>query len=148
MNNPRNIKFIVVHCTATPTTTTLESIKRFWKEQRGWGDTPGYHYFIKRDGTIIQLLDEKKNSYGVYKHNSECISLAYVGGIDKDGKPTDNRSDAQKHAMFDIIVRLTEKYPNAQVLGHRDFEGVKKACPCFDVKDWLKNYEPDFNSAA
>ncbi|MBN8696335.1 MAG: N-acetylmuramoyl-L-alanine amidase [Bacteroidetes bacterium] len=146
--NLRNIKYIVVHCTATPTTTTLESIKRYWKEQRGWGDTPGYHYFIKRDGTIVQLLDEKKNSYGVYKHNSECISIAYVGGIDKDGKPVDNRSDAQKHAMFDIIVRLTEKYPKAEVLGHRDFPGVKKACPCFDVKEWLKNYEPDFNSAA
>ena len=146
--NLRNIKYIVVHCTATPTTTTLESIKRYWKEQRGWGDTPGYHYFIKRDGTIVQLLDEKKNSYGVYKHNSECISIAYVGGIDKDGKPVDNRSDAQKHAMFDIIVRLTEKYPKAEVLGHRDFLGVKKACPCFDVKEWLKNYEPDFNSAA
>lgn len=146
--NLRNIKYIVVHCTATPTTTTLESIKRYWKEQRGWGDTPGYHYFIKRDGTIVQLLDEKKNSYGVYKHNSECISIAYVGGIDKDGKPVDNRSDAQKHAMFDIIVRLTEKYPKAEVLGHRDFPGVKKACPCFDVKEWLENYEPDFNSAA
>ena len=146
--NLRNIKYIVVHCTATPTTTTLESIKRYWKEKRGWGDTPGYHYFIKRDGTIVQLLDEKKNSYGVYKHNSECISIAYVGGIDKDGKPVDNRSDAQKHAMFDIIVRLTEKYPKAEVLGHRDFSGVKKACPCFDVKEWLKNYEPDFNSEA
>ncbi|MBL7890757.1 MAG: N-acetylmuramoyl-L-alanine amidase [Bacteroidia bacterium] len=146
--NQRNIKYIVVHCTATPTTTTLESIKRYWKEQRGWGDTPGYHYFIKRDGTIVQLFDEKKNSYGVYKHNSECISIAYVGGIDKDGKPVDNRSDAQKHAMFNIIVRLTEKYPKAEVLGHRDFPGVKKACPCFDVKEWLKNYEPDFNSAA
>lgn len=146
--NLRNIKYIVVHCTATPTTTTLESIKRYWKEQRGWGDTPGYHYIIKRDGTIVQLLDEKKNSYGVYKHNSECISIAYVGGIDKEGKPVDNRSDTQKHAMFDIIVRLTEKYPKAEVLGHRDFPGVKKACPCFDVKEWLKNYEPDFNSAA
>lgn len=147
MNNQRNIKFIVVHCTATPANTTLESIKRFWKEQRGWGDTPGYHYFIKRDGTIVQLLDEKKNSYGVYQHNSECISIAYLGGIDKDGKPIDNRSDAQKHAMFDKIVELTERYPKAEVLGHRDFAGVKKACPCFDVKDWLKNYEPDFNNA-
>lgn len=143
MNNPRSIKYIVVHCTATPTNTTLESIKRFWKENRGWGDTPGYHYFIQRDGTIVQLLDEKKNSYGVYKHNSECISIAYLGGIDKEGKPLDNRSDAQKHAMFDKIVELTERYPKAEVLGHRDFAGVKKACPCFDVKTWLKNYEPD-----
>jgi N-acetylmuramoyl-L-alanine amidase len=147
MNNPRNIKYIVVHCTATPTTTTLESIKNYWKEQRGW-DTPGYHYLIKRDGSVVRLLDEKKNSNGVYKHNSECINVAYIGGIDKDGKPQDNRSDAQKHSMFDKIVELTERYPKAEVLGHRDFAGVKKACPSFDVKEWLRNYVPDLNNPA
>lgn len=148
MNNPRNIKYIVVHCTATTTNTTLESIKRYWKEQRGWGDTPGYHYFIQRDGTVVQLLDEKKNSNGVYLHNSACINIAYLGGIDKEGKPIDNRSDSQKHAMFDLIVSLTEKYPSAEVLGHRDFPNVHKACPCFDVKDWLKSYEPNLGNAA
>ena len=45
--------------------------------------------------------------------------------------------------MFDIIVALTERYPKAQVLGHRDFPGVAKACPSFDVKTWLANYTPD-----
>jgi N-acetylmuramoyl-L-alanine amidase len=148
MNNPRNIKYIVLHCTATPTNTTIESIKRFWKEQRGWGDTPGYHYLIQRDGTVVQLLDEAKNSNGVYQHNSACINIAYLGGIDKEGKPTDNRSDSQKHAMFDLIVSLTEKYEGAEVLGHRDFPNVHKACPCFDVKDWLKHYEPDLGNVA
>jgi len=143
MKNPRNIRYLVVHCTATPVNTTLDSIKKFWKEQRGWGDTPGYHYFIQRDGTIIQLLDESKNSYGVFHHNSECISIAYLGGIDKEGKPVDNRSELQKEAMFDKIVELTERYPQAEVLGHRDFPDVHKACPCFDVREWLKNYEPD-----
>jgi N-acetylmuramoyl-L-alanine amidase len=148
MNNPRNIKYIVVHCTATPTTTTLESIKRYWKEKRGWKDTPGYHYFIQRDGTVIKLLDEKKNSNGVYQHNSNCINIAYLGGIDKAGKPIDNRSDAQKHAMFDLIVSLTEKHKGAEPCGHCDFPNVAKACPCFDVKEWLKNYEPDLGKAA
>ena len=148
MKNLRNIKYIVVHCTATPPTTTVESIKRFWKEQRGWGDTPGYHYLIQRQGTLIQLLDESKNSNGVYLHNSNCINIAYIGGVDKDGKPQDNRSDAQKHSMFDLIVSLTEKYPHAEVLGHRDFPDVHKACPCFDVKTWLKEYEPDLGNAA
>ena len=148
MKNLRNIKYIVVHCTATPTTTTIESIKHYWKEQRGWGDTPGYHYLIMRNGTVVQLLDESKNSNGVHAHNSNCINMAYIGGIDKDGKPQDNRSDAQKHAMFDLIVSLTEKYPQAEVLGHRDFPDVKKACPSFDVKKWMSEYEPDLGNAA
>ena len=148
MKNLRNIKYIVVHCTATPPNTTIESMKRFWKEKRGWGDTPGYHYVIERSGNVVQLLDESKNSNGVYMHNSSCINMSYIGGIDKDGKPQDNRTDAQKHAMFDLIVSLTEKYPGAEVLGHRDFPDVHKACPSFDVKKWLSDYEPDLGHAA
>ncbi len=135
------------HCTATPPTTTVESIKNYWK-QKWKSDVPGYHYIILRNGTVIQLLDENKNSYGVYGHNSVCINLAYIGGIDKDGKPVDNRTPAQERAMFDLIVRLTEKYKGAEVKGHCDFEGVKKACPCFDMKTWLANYTPDLDHAA
>ena len=55
MKNFRNIKYIVVHCTATPTTTTVESIKRYWKEQRGWGDTPGYHYLKAKTAMAYML---------------------------------------------------------------------------------------------
>ena len=143
MSLKRKIKYIVIHCTATPPNTSIDSIKRFWKEQRGWGDTPGYHYIIKRNGEVEKLLDENKNSNGVYAHNSECINVAYTGGIDKDGKATDNRSAAQNNTLFDLIVSLTEKYKGAKPLGHRDFPNVHKACPSFDVKTWLQNYVPD-----
>jgi len=27
-------------------------------------------------------------------------------------------------------------YPKAKILGHRDLPGVRKACPCFDVRKW------------
>jgi N-acetylmuramoyl-L-alanine amidase len=141
----RNIKYIVVHCTATQPNATLEAIRRYWKEGRGWGDTPGYHYVIQRDGEITQLLDEEKQSNGVYGHNAESLNISYIGGIDKDGKPEDNRSARQRHAMFNKLVELSEKYPVAQILGHRDFPGVAKACPSFDVRQWLKTYEPDLD---
>ena len=143
--NKRNIKFIVVHCTATPSNTTIDSIKHYWKDVRKWGDTAGYHYIIEADGEVTQLLAEEKNSNGVYAHNSECINMAYIGGVDKEGKPKDTRTNAQKHAMFDLIVELTEKYTGAKVLGHRDFPNVAKACPSFDVRTWLENYTPDLD---
>lgn len=148
MKIKRIIRYIVIHCTATPPETTVESIKRYWKEQRGWGDTPGYHRIIKKSGEVVELLNYSENSNGVYAHNSECINIAYIGGIDHEGKPKDTRTRAQEDAMFDLIVSLTEKYPDAKVVGHRDFPGVKKACPCFDVKEWLQNYTPDLESAA
>jgi N-acetylmuramoyl-L-alanine amidase len=144
----RNIKFIVIHCTATQPATKLDNIQKYWKEIRGWGDVPGYHYVIKTNGDIVKLLDENKNSNGVYLHNSECINMSYIGGIDQHGNPKDTRTRAQETAMFNKIVELTEKYPMAKVVGHRDFPGVKKACPCFDVKTWLANYTPDLDMAA
>lgn len=144
----RNIQHIVIHCTATQPNTTIESIKKYWKEVRGWGDIPGYHYVIKSNGELVKLLDESKNSNGVYLHNSTCLNIAYIGGIDKEGKPKDTRTRAQEDTMFNLIVALTERYPQAQVLGHRDFPGVAKACPSFDVTTWLANYTPDLNIAA
>jgi N-acetylmuramoyl-L-alanine amidase len=144
--NKRNIKYIVIHCTATPSNTTIESIKRYWKDVRKWGDTSGYHYIIAADGEVTQLVADNKNSNGVYAHNSECINIAYIGGIDKTGNPKDTRTKSQQHAMFDLIVKLTETYKGANVLGHRDFPNVAKACPCFDVKSWLANYTPDIES--
>src|SRR4051812_32777602 len=126
MNKPRKVKYIVIHCTATQPNATVESIKKYWREVKGWKDVPGYHYLIKPNGETVKLLDENKNSYGVYAHNSECISISYIGGVDKVGKPKDTRTKAQEHAMFDKIVELTERYPGAEVRGHRDFKEVKK----------------------
>jgi N-acetylmuramoyl-L-alanine amidase len=139
----RNIKYIVVHCTATQPEATIEALENYWKNVKGWGDTPGYHYLIQRDGEIKSLLDEDKVSYGVYGHNPYCVHLAYIGGIDKDGNPSDNRTFRQKETMFDLIVKLSVKYPKAEILGHRDFPNVAKACPSFDVKSWITGYNPN-----
>jgi N-acetylmuramoyl-L-alanine amidase len=141
----RQVKYIVIHCTATQPETTIESIQRYWKEVKGWKDVPGYHYIVKTSGEVIKLLDESKNSYGVYAHNNECISISYIGGIDKAGKPKDTRTRKQETAMFNKIVELSNRYPNAKIVGHKDFPEVKKACPSFDVKTWLANYKPDLN---
>jgi N-acetylmuramoyl-L-alanine amidase len=144
----RNIKKIVVHCTATPITATLESIKNYWKTVRKWGDTPGYHYLIKRDGEVENLLSEDKVSYGAYGHNMESIHIAYIGGIDAAGNPADNRTISQLDSMYYLIAGLLLKYPKSEPCGHRDFPNVKKACPCFDVKSWFANYIPSLKDRA
>ena len=143
----RTIKFIVVHCTATPPDTSIESIKSYWKEQLGWKN-PGYHYIIKRNGDIICLLSENLASNGVKGYNKNAVHISYIGGVDTKGNPIDNRTPSQIHAMFNKLVELGEKYPSATILGHRDFPGVAKQCPSFDVKKWLSDYTPDMSIAA
>lgn len=155
----RIIKYLVVHCTATPPDTTIESIQAYWKTELHWKN-PGYHYVIKRNGEIVKLNDENNISNGVAGNNKHAIHISCIGGIDKDGKPIDNRTPSQIHALFNKLVALSEKYPAATILGHRDFSPDKnnngiidyyewiKSCPAYDVKEWLKNYTPDISIAA
>lgn len=129
----RTIKYITIHCSATPQTTTVESIKHYWKTQLKW-KMPGYHFIIKADGEVIQLLDIKEVSNGVKGYNSETINVCYIGGIDRQGKPMDNRTIQQKQSLVTLLRRLKKQFPTAIIQGHRDFPNVKKACPSFDAK--------------
>lgn len=133
----REISWIVIHCTATPQTTTIESIKNYWKNNLGWKN-PGYHIIVKPDGSAVELLPIDKVSNGVKGFNSVSINISYIGGVDAKNKPLDNRTDAQKATLLTLVKRYKEMFPNAIVQGHRDFPNVKKACPSFDVKEWLK----------
>lgn len=128
----REIRHIVIHCTATPQTATVENIQRYWKETLGWR-SPGYHRIIDSDGTIhkLEVFDNPTN--GVKDHNRHSIHISYIGGIDAKGKSVDNRTPQQKAAIIDCIyegIGYAGRKPF--ILGHRDFDGVKKDCPCFD----------------
>lgn len=145
----RNIKYIAVHCTASHQSMTIEGLKQEFK-RKGWVN-PGYHYVVSPDGKITQLLDEDKVSNGVKGYNSETINVAYIGGIDINGKPIDNRTEEQKQSLRSLLKLLHVKYPTAVIQGHRDFspdlnkDGKitsnewMKACPCFNAKEEYAN---------
>jgi len=133
----RDIKYIVLHCTATLQTASVESIQKYWKEVMKWKD-PGYHFIIKPNGAIQNIHPIEKPSNGVKGFNQNSIHLSYIGGVDRDGKPWDNRTDAQKKAMHELVKNLHGQFPKAEIKGHRDFPDVQKACPSFEVSQWIK----------
>lgn len=139
----REIKRIFVHCTAGSQKQTVTDLLAEFK-RKGWRN-PGYHVVITPDGKCHQLLDYEKVSNGVKNYNSTAINVAYVGGIDSNGKSVDNRTAEQKKSLIDLLKILRKRYPNAQILGHRDispdtnkngkvdtWERIKD-CPCFDA---------------
>lgn len=128
----RRIDYIVLHCTATAQSATVEAIQKYWKEHLGW-KSPGYHWIIKPNGALVNLLPIEKPSNGVAGYNSNSIHISYIGG-----EKFDDRTEAQRKAMYELVKMLKGKFPKAEVKGHRDFPNVKKACPNFEVKDWLK----------
>jgi len=129
----REIKYIVIHCTATPQRATIQSIRNYWKFTLGWR-SPGYHYIVLPSGIIEQLATHNEICNGVKGYNSSSIHISYIGGVDNKNRPLDNRTDLQKVAILSKLKHLKWMYPGAQILGHRDFPGVKKACPSFDAK--------------
>lgn len=143
----RDIQRIFIHCTAGSQKQTLKDLLNEFKA-KGWNN-PGYHYVVFPNGKVEQLLGEDKVSNGVQGYNSTSINIAYVGGIDTNGRATDNRTDAQKVALAELLQTLKTRYPNAHIMGHRDIWGKnpakwKKQCPCFDAEEeyaYLDNVE-------
>lgn len=133
----RDIKYIVLHCTATSQQASISSIENYWKNTLGW-KSPGYHHIIKADGQIADLQPISKPSNGVAGYNAHSIHISYIGGIDSKGKGLDNRTLAQKASQIILLKKYKEMFPGAKILGHRDFPGVKKECPSFDVAKWIK----------
>jgi N-acetylmuramoyl-L-alanine amidase len=131
----RTITHIVLHCTATPQTSTIQSILDYWKRVLGWKN-PGYHIIIPTSGRSQRLLPDEQVSNGVANHNAHSLHVSYVGGVDALGNPLDTRTPAQIAEQIRIIRRWLGEHPNAEVVGHRDFPGVKKACPSFDARAW------------
>ncbi|MDL1913045.1 MAG: N-acetylmuramoyl-L-alanine amidase [Bergeyella sp.] len=137
----RPIRYIAVHCTATSPEVPVSAIQQYWKRELGW-KYPGYHYLIKADGKIVNLLPLSQPANGVKGHNATSVNISYIGGIDLLGNPKDTRTDAQKRSLLQLIKSLKKRYPAARIQGHRDFTGVKKACPSFDAKEEYKNIGP------
>lgn len=129
----RNIKYIVVHCTATSQTTNITSIQKYWREKLGW-KSPGYHLIILPNGHYQRLAEDSQVCNGVAGYNSSSIHVSYIGGIDSSGKAIDNRTEEQKKTLTTLLRTLKSLYPNAIIQGHRDFPKVAKDCPCFNAK--------------
>ena len=146
-----DIKYIVVHCSATKTNFDIGKHDiDIWHKRRGWSGI-GYHYVIRRDGTIEPGRPLDQIGAHAYGYNKVSWGVCLVGGLDKDGKAEDNFTAEQYHALEDILNELYEKAPQAQIVGHRDLspdidgDGViekwewKKECPCFDVAEFIKD---------
>ena len=144
-----SINLIVVHCSATRanralTTEELETIHRC----RGFRGI-GYHYYIRRDGSVVNTRPLELVGAHAKGHNAHSIGLCYEGGLDCNGKPADTRTPEQRSALRLLVYQLLKRFRNSYVCGHRDLspdlnrngeiepEEWIKECPCFEVKKEL-----------
>lgn len=129
----RELKEIILHCTATKEGQdySVEQVRR-WHLDRGFNDI-GYHFLIRLDGTVEAGRPLETVGAHCKGHNANSIGIAYVGGLDKNGRPKDTRTLPQKESMRRLVYDLKQYFPRLVVHCHNEYS--TKSCPCFSVSE-------------
>ena len=138
----RKINLIVLHCSSTRSNQrfTVEMLKAC-HNARFNGKGIGYHYFIEKDGQVFQTRDENEIGMHARHYNAHSIGICYEGGLDEKGRPADTRTPAQRAALIALLRSLKIDYPDAEIMGHCELEGVQKACPSFSCQEYRDYFE-------
>lgn len=111
-----------------------------WHKERGFkcildnGDTihVGYHFFIKSDGTIQEGRPLDKQGAHCYGQNKNSV------GICLHGREKEDFTVEQFTALATLIRELWSEYPGLTIHGHNEF--ADKACPVYDIDDFMETY--------
>lgn len=149
LHDPGSIRFATIHATASPFGRDDRAHQISAWDTATFGQV-SYHHVIELDGRVVQTLRHDQVGAHVRGHNTGNIGIAYVGGLGRDRKPADTRTPAQRRAMALLAQQLRGLHPGILIRGHRDWSPDRdgngrvdryewlKACPCFDVADWLR----------
>ena len=96
------------------------------------------HFFIRRDGQIIQLVSCLKRAWhaGVSCWQGRVRCNDFSIGIELEGSDTEPFTAPQYAALNDLTRALRHAYPLTGIAGHSDIAPQRKTDPgsCFD---WL-----------
>lgn len=135
----RDIKRIIIHCSATPPDMDIgvKEIRDWHVKGNGWKDI-GYHYVIRLNGEIESGRSIDQVGAHTKGHNSDSIGICYIGGLNKNNKPKDTMYKCQEDSMRELIFSLRVVADEELTIhGHNEFSD--KACPSFKVNKKFKD---------
>jgi N-acetylmuramoyl-L-alanine amidase len=137
----RTIKKIIVHTSDSPDTRAdvdAAEIRRWHTAKppkgNGWADI-GYHYVVKRDGTVEPGRPEEKIGAHCKNQNFDSIGVVWVG--------RNKQTPEQAKSLRAIVQALMVKYKleAKNVFGHYEFE-PGKTCPNLDMEAFRASLAP------
>ena len=93
-------------------------------QKQGWWGI-GYHYYIRKDGSIWKGRDEHwvgSHAGSLNDYNKHSIGICFEGNFE-----TENMTDEQVKSGRELIADIKSRYSIKQVLGHKDIAAT--ACP-------------------
>lgn len=113
-------KYVVLHHAAAKSCTAYQIDS--WHKANGWSGI-GYHYFVRKDGTIYRGRPEWATGAHVSGKNNESIGICAEGNYDEEYI----MPDEQKDAIKDVLRSIKLRYPETVVKGHRQVGAT--SCP-------------------
>jgi N-acetyl-anhydromuramyl-L-alanine amidase AmpD len=148
----RRVNLIVIHCSATRENVnyTFDQCVRD-HQARGFAGC-GYHFFIRKDGTVHTGRPLEKIGAHVQGFNAHSVGICYEGGLDANNKPKDTRTPPQKLAILSCIqdaMTFAGKGNVKRIIGHRDLSPDKNGNGIVEPTEWVKqcpcfNAEPEY----
>ena len=75
---------------------------------------------------------------GAAGYNGVSRHIVYAGGLDRQKRSKDTRTEAQKNALASYVRDFHRRFPDVKIVGHNELD-KGKACPSFCVQDWLES---------
>ena len=126
-HDARRPSLVIIHHTSN--TNSAQALRTLTAPER----KVSAHYLIDRDGTIVQLVDERDRAWhagkswwgGVSDVNSASL------GIELDNSGSEPFSDAQIDALLALLADIRQRYPiaAANFIGHGDVAPTRKDDP-------------------
>lgn len=127
----RSVQRVFLHCSASDNAAHDDiSVMNKWHKERGFAEV-GYHYFIKKDGTLQAGRNIEKTPAAQQGNNLATIAIC-LHGLNR------NRFTAEQFRTLRAIVSAINKAYNGQVSFHGHREVARKDCPVFDYKALLE----------
>ncbi len=125
--NERKPNFVILHHTSD------DSVDQALGTLRDPVRGVSAHYLIARDGTIIQLVDERARAWhaGESKWGSETDINSASLGIELDNNGHEPFAEVQISALLRLLADIKERYriPDDNFLGHADVAPKRKTDP-------------------
>ena len=138
----KSVKLIVIHCVANRCNKPFSVKNLIACGEAKYGQC-SYHYYVRYNGNIVPLLPESVQGVHARHYNHCSLGIVYEGGLDEHGTAKDTRTEAQKHALYELLKELTVEYPEARIIGHCELPNVAKKCPCFPASIEYAALQPD-----
>lgn len=136
----REIRRVIVHHSASPRTTSLETIRAWHTDPNRPGGAfqdIGYHRVIEHDGA--QRVGRSLWLQGAHcpqdGANRDAIGVCVTGD---NTKPEHAWNEAQILSLIEYLRAVRVVFPAIPVLGHRDVYGTSTLCPGLNVRELLK----------